>query len=129
MTICTIRFLFAVRAEGSSLQAPLCPPPRPVPKVMEHTKEITKEITKDSRPEITLLLRGRHEGERGEKKRLFLTPGTKLLRLHPPLLFPFPPLQRLSTKRSRILNWSLPLPVSLRTSTYKIFCVFRADSA
>jgi len=92
MAVCTPS---TVRAEGGSLQAPLCPLPRPVPKMIERTKEITKEIAKGKhRPWALLLLRERHERGRGEKKRLFLTPGTKLLRLHPPPLhFPLPPLE------------------------------------
>jgi hypothetical protein len=54
-------------------------------------KAKTKERTKESHPQIQLRFRGRHEGGRGKKQRLFLTRGTQLLGLHPPLLFSFSP--------------------------------------
>ena len=71
--------------------------------------EITKEITKESRPQILLLFRTRHDG-RGERKRLFLISGAGLLCLRPPLLFPFPQLlefllQRLALCVSLSRGW------------------------
>jgi len=79
----TVHFRSAVRAECGLLQVPLFPPPRHVPKVIEHTREITKEIAKEiakeTRPQAPLFLR--HEGGRGEKKRLLLTPAVRLGRL------------------------------------------------
>ena len=146
--------------EGSSLQAPLCPPPRPVPRRYKayqgiHTGK-TKESAKESRPHIRLLFCRGHERGSGKEERLLPVSGTRFLCVHPPLLFPFLPgvrtptprsvrlpqpgagtslptaaaerkskigwLQRSSAKRSRILNRSLPFPVSLCTSAHKLFC-------
>ena len=64
--------------EGSSLQAPLCPPPRPVPRRYKayqgiHTGK-SKESAKESRPHIRLLFCRGHERGSGKEERLLPCP-------------------------------------------------------
>jgi len=57
---------------------------------MKRTKGRRKKERKKYSPTL-VLFRGCHERGRGEKQRLFLTFGTQLLGLRPPLLLQFPP--------------------------------------
>jgi hypothetical protein len=85
--------LSAVRAMAARCKLPFALRPD----LSQASKRAPRRLQrKDKGPQILLLFRGRYEGGRGEEQRLFLTPGTQFLGLHPPLLFSFSPLPEFS---------------------------------
>jgi len=59
-----------------TLQAPRLPSAQACPPNNKAHKEITKGITKETCPHLLFPFRGRHEGGRGVKQRMFVSPVT-----------------------------------------------------